>query len=172
MNTQSAADPLRHGGYLTQAAALLREARPDADVSVLNLGLTAIRAGNRLQSDLDVRATRPHGMSWAAFRVLFTIASLGGMSPKQLARLSSTSPATISSVLSTLDRDGCITKTADPRDARSIRIDLTEKGRQRTDVMAGLVHDRMGEWLDIYTAAEVAILVELLSKLVDRRSPD
>lgn len=172
MTTRTVSDPLGHGGYLTKAAAFLLEIRPEADVSALNLGLTAIRAGNRLQSDLDVRATRPHGMSWAAFRVLFTIASLGGMSPKQLARLSSTSPATISSVLSTLDRDGCIVKTDDPNDARSIRVDLTDAGRARAEVMAGLVHDRMGEWLDLYTPAEVAILVELLSRLVDRHSPE
>jgi DNA-binding MarR family transcriptional regulator len=80
-------------------------------------------------------------------------------------------PATISSVLSTLDREGCIVKVGDPNDARSIRVDLTDTGWQRIDVLAGQVQDRMGQWRELYTAAEAAILVELLSRMVDGRSP-
>lgn len=157
--------------YLDRAAALLGEMVDDSDSSALRFGLTAIRAGNRLQSDLDARSTRPNGMSWAAFRVLFTIASLGKMAPKQLARLSSTSPATISSVLSTLERDGYITKTADVSDARSISVELTDVGRQRAVAIAVLVNERMQEWMDLYTPGEVAILVELIGRLIDRRPP-
>src|SRR6478735_9383804 len=111
---------------LTRAAAVGFDA--DADLAAMDFGLTIVRAGNRLQQDLEQQVHRPAGMTWAAFRVLFTIRSVESISPMKLAHLSNTSAASISSVLKTLDGYGMITRTADESDGRAVLLSLTPEG--------------------------------------------
>lgn len=154
---------------LTRAAAVGFDA--DADLAAMDFGLTIVRAGNRLQQDLEQQVHRPAGMTWAAFRVLFTIKSVGDVSPMRLAHLSNTSAASISSVLKTLDGYGMITRTADVNDKRAITLSLTPIGEAAVAELFTRNNSRVAQWAERYTDAERTELVRLLSRVLDQPSP-
>jgi len=154
---------------LTRAAAVGFDA--DADLAAMDFGLTIVRAGNRLQQDLEQQVHRPAGMTWAAFRVLFTIKSVGDVSPMRLAHLSNTSAASISSVLKTLDGYGMITRTADANDKRAVTLSLTPVGETAVAELFTRNNNRVAQWAERYTEQERAELVRLLSRVLDEASP-
>ncbi|MBN9188272.1 MarR family winged helix-turn-helix transcriptional regulator [Microbacterium sp.] len=154
---------------LTRAAAL--EIDPGADLDAMDFGLSVVRAGNRLQQDLEQQVHRPAGMTWAAFRVLFTIKSVGDVSPMRLAHLSNTSPASISSVLKTLDSYGMIARTVNESDKRAVRLTLTPVGEEAVAELFTRNNRRVREWAARYTEAERAQLIQLLGRLLHEPSP-
>ena len=154
---------------LTRAAALGFDA--DADLAAMDFGLTIVRAGNRLQQDLEQQVHRPAGMTWAAFRVLFTIKSIGDVSPMRLAHLSNTSAASISSVLKTLDGYGMITRTADANDKRAVTLSLTPVGEAAVAELFTRNNNRTAQWAARYTEEERAELVRLLGRVLEQPSP-
>lgn len=149
---------------LTRAAAL--EIDPNADLAAMDFGLTIVRTGNRLQQDLEQQVHRPAGMTWAAFRVLFTVKSVGAVSPMRLAHLSNTSAASISSVLKTLDGYGMITRTADANDGRAVLIALTPAGEKAVAELFTRNNNRVAQWAERYTEEERALLVKLLARVL------
>jgi len=154
---------------LTRLAALgLQEG---ADLAAMDFGLTIVRAGNRLQQDLEQQVHRPAGMTWAAFRVLFTIKSVGAVSPMRLSHLSNTSAASISSVLKTLDGYEMIQRTADEHDGRAVLISLTPAGEAAVAELFTRNNDRVAQWATRYTEEERAELVRLLSRVLHEASP-
>lgn len=154
---------------LARQAALGLQA--DADLAAMDFGLTIVRAGNRLQQDLEQQIHRPAGMTWAAFRVLFTIKSVGAVSPMRLSHLSNTSAASISSVLKTLDGYQMIKRTADENDGRAVLISLTEAGEAAVAELFIRNNDRVAQWAARYTEEERAELVRLLSRVLHEASP-
>lgn len=153
----------------TRAAAVRID--PDADLETMDFGLTLMRVGNRLQQDLEQQVHRPAGMTWAAFRVLFTIYSAGQISPARLARLSSTSAASISSVLKTLDGYGMIERETDESDRRAVILSLTPRGEEAAAELFTRNNERVAEWVRIYSPKERAILVDLLLRMLHEPSP-
>jgi DNA-binding MarR family transcriptional regulator len=149
---------------LTQKA--LAEVAPESDSTAMDLGLTLIRVGNMLQNDLDVNVNRPAGVSWAAFRVLFVLRATGPVTPKRLAKLSNTTPASISSVLSTLTQEGLVTRSSAPHDGRSLIISLSKEGNARVAPLIEANNRRMTGWAELLSAEERALLVPLLFRLL------
>ncbi len=154
---------------MTRAAALGFD--PDADLAAMDFGLAIVRAGNRLQQDLEQQVHRPAGMTWAAFRVLFTIKSVGEISPMRLAHLSNTSAASISSVLKTLDGYGLIARTADENDGRAVLLSLTPAGDAAVAELFTRNNNRVAQWATRYTDEERAELVRLLGRVLHESSP-
>lgn len=143
----------------------------DANLTTMELGLTIIRAGNRLQQDLEMNVHRPAGMTWAAFRVLFVIRSVGRTSPRDLARLSSISTASASSVLNTLERYGMITRTRDASDGRGVTVSLTDEGERAVRELFVRNNNRTGQWVAIFSDEEKRTLTALLHRLLDMHAP-
>ncbi len=158
-----------HYDELTRAAALGIDS--EADLAAMDFGLTIVRAGNRLQQDLEQQVHRPAGMTWAAFRVLFTIRSVGSISPMKLAHLSNTSAASISSVLKTLDGYGMITRTADETDGRAVLLSLTPEGERAVAELFTRNNTRVAQWAERYTAKERAQIVRLLQRVLHESAP-
>lgn len=158
-----------HYDELTRAAALRLD--EDADLAAMDFGLTIVRAGNRLQQDLEQQVHRPAGMTWAAFRVLFTIKSIGEISPMRLAHLSNTSAASISSVLKTLDGYGMISRTANENDGRAVLLSLTSSGEAAVAELFTRNNNRVSQWVTRYTEEERAELVRLLGRVLTESSP-
>ena len=153
----------------TRAAALRID--PDADLETMDFGLTLLRVGNRLQQDLEQQVHRPAGMTWAAFRVLFTIYSAEQITPMRLARLSSTSPASISSVLKTLDGYGMVERQVDETDRRVVLLSLSPRGEEAVAELFDRNNARVAEWVQVYSPEERAILVDLLLRMLHEPSP-
>lgn len=180
-----AADPIRHvaapaagDGHRTPQAEFERNAlaaaiemNPTADIGAMTVVLNIIRAANRVQQDLEMSVYRPAGITGASFRVLFALRAEGELAPKALARLSSVSSASVSSVLNTLERYGYIERTRDPRDGRMVNVRMTPAGEA---VLARVVAENNRkeiEWASILTSGEQAILAELLRKLLQVPNP-
>jgi len=102
--------------YEALARSAATELYPDVDSSAMALCFNLIRAANRMTKDLEVSAHRPMGLSFAGYRLLFTIKSVRQVNPNELARLSSVSTASMSSLLNTLEKYGLLTRTRDPED--------------------------------------------------------
>lgn len=158
-----------HYDELTRAAALGID--DDADLAAMDFGLTIVRAGNRLQQDLEQQVHRPAGMTWAAFRVLFTIRSVGRISPMKLAHLSNTSAASISSVIKTLENYGMITRTADESDGRAVLLALTPEGERAVAELFTRNNTRVAQWAERYTPKERAEIARLLRRVLHEASP-
>lgn len=145
--------------------------QPDVDLRVMDVGLTLLRAASRIQQDLETRVHRPAGMTWAAFRVLFVIRTVGPTSPREIAHLSSISAASASSVLNTLDRYGMITRQRDARDGRGLLIALTPAGMKATAELFVRNNNRVAEWLTSFSDEERHTLLQLLHRLLEVHTP-
>lgn len=113
--------------------------------------------------------TRQFGLSVQAGR---TIGFIEGMeaqgrsvSQRDLAELSGTTPASITSLLQNMERDGWVERASDPADARRKVITITEKARQMLTQWEQLWADDDEQLLQALTAAERTEFLRLLEKI-------
>jgi len=118
------------GGFDDAARARVAESLPGTDVDAMALLLNLIRMANRVVQDLETNVHRPLGLSWAGFRILFTLFVLGSLEQHDLARYSGVSRAAASSVLATLERDGLVARERSTTDRRMVVVGLTPAGRR------------------------------------------
>lgn len=148
-----------------------REMFPEYDDAAMALCFNLIRLTNRITTDLDVRVHRPEGLSFSAFRLLFAIRAVGAGHPNELARLSSVSTASMSSLLNTLEKYGLVSREADSLDKRKTLVRLTPLGEERVTELARKNSLRESDWADGLTRTEATILTELLRKLLQHHPP-
>lgn len=158
------------GDYVELAEARIRESVPGADLSAMAVVFTLIRAADRITQDLE-RVHRPVGWTWAGFRVMFWVWVLGPLEPRELARLTSASRASISSVLNTLERDGLITRGRDSVDRRLVKVELTGGTSERIATTFRCHNAREQEWVSPFDEVERATLVRLLGRILDDTVP-
>src|SRR5947209_6074314 len=120
---------------------------PDFDAEAAGVVFNLIRAANRIVQDLEAVAHRPAGLSWAGFRILFTIHTMGPTEPQQLARFSGVTRASISSVLNTLERDGLVERRRGSADKRLVTVTLTERGKTVIDEAMRRQNARERAWV-------------------------
>jgi DNA-binding MarR family transcriptional regulator len=108
---------------------------------------------------------RPAGVSYAGFRIIFTIWAVGPLEPRRLAELASVTRGNISSILNTLERDGYVVRTRGSADRRLVTVDVTDKARDLWARLAPRQAEREAEWLSALTQHERFQLVTLLHKL-------
>lgn len=149
---------------LAREAVARHVAKPDLEAMALVFNV--IRVANRIGYDLETHVHRSSGLSRAAFRVLFAVWVAGPISPNQLARLSNVSPASISSVLNTLERAELIVRRRVAADRRVVEVALTGKGEETIPALWIRHHERERSWAAALTAEQRRTLVELLRILV------
>lgn len=152
--------------YESLARAAAMELYPDVDAPAMALCFNLIRAANRMTTDMEVSVHRPMGISFAGYRLLFTIRSVGQVNPNELARLSSVSTASMSSLLNTLEKSGLVTRASDPEDKRKAIVQLSDKGEQKVADLCQINNRREQAWAAGLTETEASILAELLRKLL------
>jgi DNA-binding MarR family transcriptional regulator len=155
-----------------QAMKAILEAVPDGEVQATLLCFGIIATADRLQQDFEVAVHRPSGLSWAAFRNMFALFTLGPMTPQRLSGLQNVSQASTSSILKTLTKHGYVTRRQSPHDGRSVTISLTSKGEQVCVELYRRNNRREVAWAEALTPAEQLILIELLNKVRARQTPD
>jgi|SRR5581483_45022 DNA-binding MarR family transcriptional regulator len=156
-------------------AALLRRHQADgvvdADASArAELVFHLTRLHVRLSGDFDALHRR-RGWTWAGFRIMNVLWAVGPAELRDLARLSGTSRAAISSALNTLERDGLVVRAPVDGDKRLVRVELTARGH--AELLDGIRDqaEREREWFATLDGRERSELIGLLARLADQPPP-
>jgi DNA-binding MarR family transcriptional regulator len=140
---------------------------PTSDLESMGVIMNLLRMANRLQQDFETNVHRPAGLSFAAFRVLFTIESVGPINPVALARLSSVSPASMSTVLNTLEAKGLAARRKGvAQDGRVVLVELTDAGEEVLATLWERNHEREVVWASALTPRERQTMARLLHKML------
>ncbi len=169
MTTNDPVDPI---AFEKEAHARVESVDPDVDLDTMSAVFNMLRVVNRLLHDLDTHVYRPHGLTWAGFRVLFSLWVEPGSPPARLATLSGVSRATISSVLNTLERNGLVRRTKESTDRRVVTVAITPAGERVVRDVFLAQHGRERAWLEDLDPAEIATLNGILRSLLDRPAPE
>ena len=72
----------------------------------------------------------PRDMSRSAASALGNLRDLGPARITELANLEGVTQPTMTTLVTRLERDGLVTRSPDPDDARAVRVGITDKGRE------------------------------------------
>jgi DNA-binding MarR family transcriptional regulator len=124
----------------------------------------------RLSGDFDALHRR-RGWTWAGFRIMNVLWAVGPAELRDLARLSGTSRAAISSALNTLERDGLVARAPVDGDKRLVRVELTARGH--SELLDGIRDqaERERDWFAALDGTERSQLTALLARLSDQPAP-
>lgn len=125
---------------------------------------------SRLSQDFE-SAHRRYGWTWAGFRIMNVLWALGAVELRDVARLTGSSKASISSALNTMERDGLVRRTRDPADKRQVRVSLTEQGNTELHRGIPLQSRQERRWFEVLSVAEQQQLTTLLARLADQPTP-
>jgi DNA-binding MarR family transcriptional regulator len=142
---------------------------PDVDLTPLDVMSRLRRAAGRL-ARLRAGAFRTARLAAWEFDVLATLRRADPphrMSPAQLIEATLTSSAGMSARLASLMERGLIERRRNPRDGRSILVELTDEGARRVDSAMRELVRREEEALAALSPEDRARLVALLRQLVE-----
>lgn len=88
-------------------------------------------------------------------------------SPADLARVLCTPKPTVTFMVKRLEAASYLKRSAEPDDARRSRLTLTASGRRAMEGARAILDEAFGERLGRLSAAERAMLAELLGKMAD-----
>lgn len=92
-------------------------------------------AGGRLERAIGA-VCRPHGLSHAALNALAVIeGNAAPIAPGELAERMLVTSGTMTSLIDNLERQGLVTRRADPDDRRRLLIDVTPQAQDLLDVV-------------------------------------
>jgi DNA-binding MarR family transcriptional regulator len=138
---------------------------PQVDPVAMRLVLALHRVASTLVYDVESSVHRPHGWSWAGFRVVFVLWLVGPCDAKTVAALSGMSRSAVSALVNTLERNGVAKRSPSPEDARAVQLELTERG-QAAIASTFVEHNaREQAWAGSLSKPEQLVLIGLLEKL-------
>ena len=105
------------------------------------------------------------GISASACGVLLYLATNPGASTGEAADAVQASPAGMSGLLSRMETSGFITRTPDPADARTIRLDLTAGGRKTLGVVRESIDELNGRINAGFSDEELATVARWLRRV-------
>lgn len=153
---------------LALAQARVGEVVPGADLSAFAVAFSIVRAAERVTLELET-AHEPMGWTWPGFRVMWWLWLLGPLEPRQIAEVSSSSRASVSSALNTLERNGFVERRRGSADRRLVSVELTEKGSERMAEAFAAANARERKLVGPLTDEERSTLTTLLARLLDHQ---
>ncbi len=130
------------------------------------LGYALKRAQHALRMRMD-EVVRPLGLTTAQYAVMCVIEQEAGISNAGLARAAFVTPQTMTGILANLNRDGLLSREADPNHGRILRSELTPAGKKTSLKRARVVGELEKIMLKAVGRAKAANLAELLSQCAD-----
>jgi DNA-binding MarR family transcriptional regulator len=127
-------------------------------------------AASRMMTVVASRSADRHGLSAAGFVLLRTLLVEDGLSSGEVARRCWITPATITAVVDTLERDGHVQRRRDGDDRRVVRLHLTEKGRLAASHTQEQISADIGRLYEFGDPSEEAVIRAFLLRLVQRLS--
>ena len=123
----------------------------------------------RLFALLLAQRLKPLGIAPAQFPILVQLWQQDGLSQNELVERADLAQATIANTLGRMERDGLIGRVANPDDARSRLIVLTDKAwglqNQATDIAMTINR----EVLAVLSADEQVQLLDMMNRIVDNQ---
>lgn len=162
--------PVRAYRQLIRDRLVREDILDESDSARMELVFNLSRLLNRLGQDFET-VHRRHGWTWAGFRIMNVLWVAGPVELREVARLSGSSRASISSALNTLERDGLVTRRRNGTDRRQVLLELTERGRSE---LRGGMRDQADlerEWFGPLSAQDQEVLTRLLGALADQVRP-
>jgi DNA-binding MarR family transcriptional regulator len=151
---------------LALAQARVGEVVPGADLTAFAVAFSIVRAAERVTLELET-AHQPMGWTWPGFRVMWRLWLLGPLEPRQIAEISSSSRASVSSALNTLERNGFVERRRGSGDRRLVNVELTTKGSERMAEAFAAANARERKLVGRLSAEERSTLTQLLGRLLD-----
>ena len=159
------AEALDEAQGLQVTAEFLEREFPGIDRTGFVSTFEIIKVSNQLVQVVEREVFRPAGWSWAGWRIMFALYCRGPLLASHFSTLADVSRPSVSSALSTLERDGYIQRRKESQDRREVTVHLTEQG---DDAVRRTFPDSvkvMNGVLGALSCEEVAVLEKLLAKI-------
>ena len=114
------------------------------------------------------RAAQPLGLTRAQWLCLGRLARFPGVTQRELAELMDVAPITLSRIVTRLEREGLVTRRADPADRRVRRLYLTPAAGPLIAELFTLARRLEDEILAVLTPVERRQLKDMLDRLARR----
>jgi DNA-binding MarR family transcriptional regulator len=141
---------------------------PGVDLSPISVIARLVRTMGLLEPELEATLQR-FGLNRASFDTLSALRRGGPpyqLSARKLADSCMRTSATLSARIARLTNDGLVTREPDPKDARSVLVTLTERGREVIDAAAPVYLAAEDSLLSGITDEQRAALADLLHALL------
>lgn len=143
-----------------------RRAHPPAGDEVLEFLRIIWEVNHHLQS-ASKRMSKTLGVTGPQRLALRMIGREPDMPTLRLATLLHLHPSTVTGILDRLERNGLVTRSPDPSDARSTRLGLTRRGRALDRVTEGTVEAAVGGVLGRMTAPTITAGRDVLTAICE-----
>lgn len=127
------------------------------------LGLAGRMTAARFQRLLDAQ-----GMTHAGWQVLLAIADGEALTQREVAERCYVTPATVTGVVDTLEREGLVERERGTEDRRVVRVRLTDEGRARLRRTKKAAADEMAPIFGDLTAREEQVVRRFLTRTIER----
>jgi len=127
------------------------------------LGIAGRMTAARFQRMLESQ-----GMTHAGWQVLLAIADGEGLNQREVAERCYVTPATVTGVVDTLEREGLVTRERGTEDRRVVRVRLTGEGRTRLDLMKAEAARVMAPVFGDLSARDEAVVRRFLTRTIER----
>lgn len=127
--------------------------------------LRMIGQANRTFARLVDAPLRELGFAIGQLPVLVSLKKRGALSQAELARIAQVEQPSMAQLLNRMERDGLVQRIADPADARSRLISLTDQALQRLPQAKSVMDAASRKALSGFSKPEREQLAELLSRV-------
>jgi DNA-binding MarR family transcriptional regulator len=138
------------------------EIPPDTPLYSL-MGVAARTMGGYL-----AHVTQVTGLSPAGFGILRVLDSRDGLKSSEVAARGWSTPATVTSVVDTLVRDGYVERRREDSDRRVVRLYLSKAGRRKCKEALALLTPRLAACFDFVDPADEPVIRKFLGEVIMR----
>jgi DNA-binding MarR family transcriptional regulator len=138
------------------------EVPPDAPLFSL------FAAAFRSMGGFWTQAAQGTGLSPAGLGILRVLLARDGLKSSEVAARGWSTPATVTSVVDTLVRDGYVERRRDSQDRRVVRLFVTEAGRRKCEEALAVVAPRLRSCLDFVDPADQPVIRKFLTDMIVR----
>ncbi|GAA3985963.1 hypothetical protein GCM10023085_80090 [Actinomadura viridis] len=125
-------------------------------------------AAARLSGPVMWRLVERNGISPAGFFLLRALLLEDGLRAGELAKRLLIAPATVTSVVDTLERNGHVERRRDPADRRAVVVHLTDSGRRLIRAEGQTVSGDLCDVFDVVDEADEPAVRRFLLSLLER----
>lgn len=126
------------------------------------------KIGNEIENSYDALLA-PYGLSFGRFLMLTFLLRTeneAGLKPTEIAQHLGVTQATMSGLISNLEKTGYIQKEINDQDARSYSIKVSPKGEEIYKELVPIWADKVNEWFGTLEPEEYSQLMVLIRKLL------
>ncbi|WP_433479003.1 MarR family winged helix-turn-helix transcriptional regulator [Spirillospora sp. CA-142024] len=125
-------------------------------------------AASRLSGPIVWRIIEKHGISPAGFFLLRLLITEDGLRPGEVAKRLLVTPATVTSVVDTLERNGHVRRERSYRDRRGVMLRITDSGRRLLAEKSQPIGQDLARLYDVVDEGDEAAVRRFLLNLIKK----